>query len=1059
MKNGMRNRSNGARGFTLLELMIALFVGALLIMISYNVLTSQKRAGDAQNQIVSAQQNASIALESLERELRLAGLNVDDFNNQPIFIDAAPYQVIFNADISGGIYGVPAMSKTQQVPLHDGTFYSPGSYPGENLGTRDRYNNGAETIRYTLDRDANGIVNASDRYTETQNPSDYTLMREENGTRVDMIAYGLRGRENYPDGQFPQPLFRYWGDWNGTGVITLWGDSNGDGQLNQAEIAAITAVPQNRLSKIIDVEVSIEAESPNVEASYVGPHSTSVVERKYRSVIVSSKIRPRNVGTGSADLHACGNPPGSPTGLVGIDTPQDAGESIKLTFNKSADETGGEKDIESYTVYRRKASDVEWTCINSVTPTGSASYIFYDDTHTPEPAAGPVIGESYYYYVTAWDCRPQESDRSNMVGPITPLANGPQPPNIEYAYDTPCDAIDEVTVVIRRSSDDQASGGTVSQYKLYRGSTQGGSIQSKAHVGTITADGSNYYTFLDNAAHNIALTPPVPASYYCYIARAISTDSIPSVDSNEYGPIYYSGTISACFITAVEDYPDDDGEALTVRWQKSPSEDCSPSQVVRYVVMRKSMADPAYSAVDVVAATGAPVYSIVDDGLTRGTKYTYCVWTHTLTNSVPSNEVSGIPLRNTLLDPPENLAANDILCDATGAVQVDWEKSPQDAPSGGVTHYSIYRRQELTSAMKVGEVDATRSDSYSFVDGPGTNPASPPVIGEYYYYFATACDRANSRESGPSNEGYTMSDGEPGAPRITLATDTPLDAGNSITLTFDRSADDGHCTHNVITYRIYRETSATGGFSHLVGTKTATGAASYTHYDDNTYSLDPPVNGIGYYYVVRAWDGTKESVNSNIFGPVYSIVQNPTTYLIFTDDFETNKNWTHGMIRTEDDWQRGRPYGKGGDLYGHNDPSSAHSGTNVWGNDLGAGTSNGRYGNNVESWLMTPIGQLDCRGHSQVVIQFYRWLNVEGPAYDRAIVEISTNGASGPWTQVWQNPSEITDTQWNFMQLDISSWADGQQNVAIRFRLRSDGMHPYAGWNIDDFVVRERPVP
>ncbi|MGD1048855.1 MAG: prepilin-type N-terminal cleavage/methylation domain-containing protein, partial [Candidatus Krumholzibacteriaceae bacterium] len=296
----MKTLAHSERGFSLLEMMIALFVSALLILISYNVLVSQKKAGDAQNQIVNAQQNASVALESLEKDLRLAGTNIDDFDHQPVFIDAAPYQVIFNADISTGVYGVPAMSKHQAVMLHDGTAYFPGSYPGENIGTMERYNNGAETIRYTFDADGNGIVNTYDRYTDTQNPADYALYREENGSRVDLIAYGLRGRENYPDGQLPAPLFKYWGDYSGTGVVTLWGDTNHDGQLSQAEIANLSAVSQNMLSKIVEVELNVEAESPTMEASYVGPHSTSAVPRRYRSIVMTSKIRPRNVGTNSA---------------------------------------------------------------------------------------------------------------------------------------------------------------------------------------------------------------------------------------------------------------------------------------------------------------------------------------------------------------------------------------------------------------------------------------------------------------------------------------------------------------------------------------------------------------------------------------------------------------------------------------------------------------------------------------------------------------------------------------------------------------------------------------
>ena len=935
----MKTLRRREHGFSLLEMMIALFVGALLILISYHVLMSQKKAGDAQNQIVNAQQNASIALESLEKDLRLAGTNIDDFNHQPVFIDAAPYQVIFDADISTGAYGVPAMSRHQAVMLHDGTAYFPGGYPGENLGTNERYNNGAETIRYTLDRDGNGIVNTDDRYTETQNPADYALYREENGMRVDMIAYGLRGRENYPDGQLPAPLFKYWGDYNSNGTVTLWGDNNNDGQLSQAEIAAITPVPQDKLSKIVEVELNIEAESPTMEASYVGPHSTTGVERKYRSVVMTSKIRPRNVGTSGVNLHACGDPPPAPTGLSGVDKPGDAGESIMLTFTKSTDETAGERDVEQYTVYRHEEGQVQWTCINAISPTGATTYTFYDDTHTP--GGGPVTGTPYYYMVTAWDCRPQESNQSNIVGPIIALANGPQPPAILDAYDTPCDAKNEITVVIRRSSDDASPGGTIAKYKIYRGSTTGGGILSKTYVGTVTANGSTTYTWLDNSTNNLALAPPIPSNYYTYIARAVSLDTIPSINSNEYGPIYFSGSISACQITSVEDYPDDEGTALTINWKKSPSENCIPSPVTMYEVMRKSLSDPTYAQDTLVDATNAPTYAFVSHGLTRGTKYTYCVYTHTSSFAVPSNEASGIPLRNTELDPPEDLAANDILCDATGAILVTFTKAPQDVTGGGMTNYNVYRRTETTSAVKVGEIEATRQDSYSYTDGPASNPASPPVIGEYYYYFATSNDRANSRESGPSNEGYTMSDGEPAAPHITSGADTPMDDGRSITIAYDRSADDGHCTSNVITYRIYRELSATGGFSHVVGTMGAHGYTSYTFSDDQTNSSDPPFNGIAYYYCVRAVETTKESVNSNIVGPVYAISQNPNSYLVFTDDFETDKSWTHTLVRSTDDWQRGKPNGKGSQEYGNADPTTGHSGTNVYGNNLGTGSATG----------------------------------------------------------------------------------------------------------------------
>ncbi|MCD6379991.1 prepilin-type N-terminal cleavage/methylation domain-containing protein [bacterium] len=1047
------------RGFTLIEMMISLLVSALLVTLSYNVLTTQKKAADAQNQYINAQQNARITLGALEEELRQAGMNIDDFNGQPVFIEAAPYQVIFNADISSGVSGVLGMTTDQDVPLHDGTQYTVGSFPGENLGSLPRYNNNAETIRYTLDRNDDGIVGNEDRYTETQNPNDYALYREENGEKCDIIGYGIRGRETYPDGQFPQPLFKYYGDFNNNGVVTLWGDNDGDGLLSQAEIATISTVSQNVLNKIIDIEITVEAESSVMEAGFAGPHSMTGSTRDYRSVVMTSKVRPRNVGTSSANLHACGDPPGAPSGLTAVDTPSENGKSITLNFNGASDELTGEKDITKYTVYRKRDGDISWMCIGSVVTAGTATYSMEDDANTP--GGGPEIGDKYYYYVTAWDCRPQESNPSNTAGPVQPIPNGPAPPVIVNAYDTPCDAIDEITVLLARSSEDLSSGGNVSYYKIYCGLEKTGNVLSKALVGSIPANGSNIYTFTDNVSDNMTGVAPIAGSYYYYMAEAMSlADSIPSVPSNEFGGVYYSGSISSCQLTNVDDFPDDNGESLSISWDASPSEDCVPSDVIDYDLRRKAVFETNWTSIYSVIASGAPSYNFVDTGLQRGTQYTYCVWTSGASVEVPSNEMDGIPLCNTELEPPENLAAEDILCEATGAINVTFEHSPQDIPvNGSVDHYNIYRKQDLAGYQKAGEMPADGSETYLYVDGPISNPTSPPIIGQFYYYKATAYDVDNSRESAPSNEGYTMSDGEPGAPQITSAIDTPDDSGKSITVSFNRSADDGHCTNNVIIYKIYRETDEIGAFTHLVGEITAMGNTEYTFYDDELFSYDNPVDGLGYYYVIRAIEcGGDESVNSNVVGPVFSISQDPTSYIVFNDDFETDKGWTHGYNRTQDDWQRGAPQGVGGDYHGNPDPSSAYSGSNVMGNDIGLSGWNGDYKDNVENYCVTPSGGLDCRGYNNLVLQFQRWLNVEQPAYDQAEIYISSNGAAGPWTRIWQNSTEITDNAWVFMEIDISDYADGESNVMISFNLKSDGGYVYAGWNIDDIVIREKAI-
>jgi len=85
-------------------------------------------------------------------------------------------------------------------------------------------------------------------------------------------------------------------------------------------------------------------------------------------------------------------------------------------------------------------------------------------------------------------------------------------------------------------------------------------------------------------------------------------------------------------------------------------------------------------------------------------------------------------------------------------------------------------------------------------------------------------------------------------------------------------------------------------------------------------------------------------------------------------------------------------------------------------------------------------------------LTFWRWLGVEGPAYDHAYVRISNDGLE--WTTVWQNNEEIADTSWSDMNLDISDVADNQPTVYLRWTMgATDSGWRYCGWNIDDIEI------
>jgi hypothetical protein len=187
------------------------------------------------------------------------------------------------------------------------------------------------------------------------------------------------------------------------------------------------------------------------------------------------------------------------------------------------------------------------------------------------------------------------------------------------------------------------------------------------------------------------------------------------------------------------------------------------------------------------------------------------------------------------------------------------------------------------------------------------------------------------------------------------------------------------------------------------------------------------------------------------FGTVYNPFDAPSTVYaafvatgtatVFEDDFESDMGWAvSGGL-----WARGVPTGGGGE-YGGPDPTGGHTDPNVYGYNLYGDYENGM----PERHLTSPA--IDCSEKVFVHLNFWRWLGVEQPSYDHAYVRVSNNGST--WTTIWENEGTITDGEWTEMDFDISSIADNEPTVYIRFTMgTTDGAWRYCGWNIDDLVV------
>ncbi|MFQ5510014.1 MAG: invasin domain 3-containing protein [Leptospirillia bacterium] len=341
-----------SRGFTLIELLIGTAIAMMVVAGIFGLYINFVRSSVDQDQILVMQQNARLAISDLERDLRLAGVDVirDDavLSDQAVFAYASPYEVVFNANLDDALGGMRPDKAPDTVP----SALAPGDTPFYDPFETYAY---AETVRWTLDADGDGDIDANDRQ-DTDNPALYRLTRQiygynatlgTNGPETATAAEGIRGPDPYPDGSRPLVLFEYWiqeidlnddntidpgEDINGNGTIDLflWGDDGGtagtgsplasNGLLDPPEIDALmtgnggkpkvidsfnsfvtsttgdaraTALTRAQvLGNINRTTINLTAETPKASANYASsPHGASY---PYREKIVTATVTPRN---------------------------------------------------------------------------------------------------------------------------------------------------------------------------------------------------------------------------------------------------------------------------------------------------------------------------------------------------------------------------------------------------------------------------------------------------------------------------------------------------------------------------------------------------------------------------------------------------------------------------------------------------------------------------------------------------------------------------------------------------------------------------------------------
>ncbi len=171
---------------------------------------------------------------------------------------------------------------------------------------------------------------------------------------------------------------------------------------------------------------------------------------------------------------------------------------------------------------------------------------------------------------------------------------------------------------------------------------------------------------------------------------------------------------------------------------------------------------------------------------------------------------------------------------------------------------------------------------------------------------------------------------------------------------------------------------------------------------------------------------------------------------IYSADMETDPGWV-----LEGGWSYGTPTGAGSE---NHDPSSGFTGGNVIGYNL-----SGNYPNSLAISEHATTPAIDASNYDYVTLSFRRWLGVEEARSDRAAIEVSRNGSE--WVQIWENPrlTDVGDIAWDRQTFDLSSVADGEPTIFIRWAMGpTNGTNAFPGWNVDDVLVtgvrREQPA-
>ncbi len=368
---------------TLAEVLIVTIVFGVIVAGAVGFMAAQSKAFYRGADKLTALQSLRFSLDRLETDIRTAGTNLVD--GQPWLVYVDEDVLAFNADYA-----------TNLANDHGAVFYDPGAPSGtvRGLSVPQVVPNSSftwgDTVYTVPGTGVNGPGETLVFYltpdSETPRTDDYALWRKVNATAPELISRNLLRSGS-------EPFFRYFWSQKEAGSPIAF-DSVPDTALPWAHTA-------KREGSVADTGTS--ARMDRVKAVRVTLRATNGRSGADERVAELSRV----IVMRNADverLRSCGDEPMlGPVGLTAAATDPDGDGTfqVDLSWSRAIDESQGELDVISYTIWRRASGAAGWGDPYLSIPAGQTAYQYSD--------ASVVPGQTYEYAVAAKDCTPSVS--------------------------------------------------------------------------------------------------------------------------------------------------------------------------------------------------------------------------------------------------------------------------------------------------------------------------------------------------------------------------------------------------------------------------------------------------------------------------------------------------------------------------------------------------------------------------------------------------------------------------------------------------------------------------